>query len=381
MKKKVLIWETLDFLGGGQKLAVEIAEGLRTTYDVCFLLPGDGKLSKLLAEKGFSYFYFFQKNLARGEKSFFDILRFLVFSPAVFLSSIYAIIRIKPDLIYSNGAPTFIFSAIVGIVLNRPVIWHAHHYFQDRKTIFLLNIFGRLNSVKKIICESKALEEQYPSVMNKVTSICPGIDLTEYKRFTKNPNVRKELSIFPDTNIILQIGWVIRLKGQHILIETAKYVYKKRKDFVLLLIGKNLAGEEDYLKELTQKIEEYKLKDVVRIIGFYDDTKSLMDEAFVNVISSFEGFSLVMLEAAAFNLPTIGPDVGGPSVIIENGLSGLIYKFQDPADLAEKILYLLEHEDYYKKMRENNTEFVNKYTVQKYHQNILLTVNQVFDVN
>lgn len=378
MKKKVLIWESLDYLGGGQKLAVEIAEALKNTYDVSFLLPGEGKLSQLLAEKGFSYRCHFQKKMSRGKKNIFDILKFFIFSPFVFVSSLYTITKIKPDLIYANGAPTFIFASIVGLLLNRPVIWHAHHYFQDRKTVQLLNIFGRLNSVRRIICESAALEEQYIFVNEKVTSICPGIYLEDYAFFNKNNNIRNELSIPTDTKIIIQIGWVVKVKGQHILIEAAKHVYEKRKDIVFLIIGKNLPGEEDYLKGLRQKIDDYRLKDVVRILGFYDDTKSLMDEAFVNIIASFEGFSLVMLEAAALNLPTIGPNVGGPGVVIEDGISGLIYNFEDPLDLAEKILFLIENEEFYRKMRESTAEFVSKYTVQQYHHNILHAVEYTF---
>lgn len=377
MKLNIVIWESLNFLGGGQKLSLEIAKALEHKYDVRFLLSGAGELSESVVAKGYNYKFFFNRNFSRGQKGVFDILKFLFCFPVTFVSSLIAMVKLKPGVIYSNAASAFVFSAIIGTLLRRPVIWSVHNYYQDRKVVALLHIFGRLGSVKRIIFDSEALEKQFPTLSRKTVTIYPGIDLAKQVNFQKNRNIRSELNISKDAHIIVQIGWVTETKGQHLTIDSAKYVYEKRKDVCFLIIGKNLKGQELYLSRLRQKVKDYELEAMVHLLGFYEDIKSVIDESFLNVIASFEGFPLVMLETAALNVPTIGPNVGGPGAAIKDGINGLVYKFGDAKDLASKILCMLENKKLYNGIRRNTTEFVSNYTLEKYRNNILSVVEQV----
>ncbi len=377
-RPKVLIWEALDFLGGGQKLALEIGEALKGDFAVEFLVPGPGKLTEALSARQVPYRFLFQNRFSRGKKSLVDILRLAMFAPRVFWGAMRTISRSKPALIYANAAPTFLYAAVIGKLLGIPVVWHVHNYFADAKTVWLLNHFAALDSVRLIICESKALEVQFRPRKYKVISICPGIDVEGFRRFDRSEDARGALGIDRAKRIVLQIGWVMPAKGQHVLVEAARDVLAQRSDVVFLLIGQNLPGHESYLAELRDRIARYRLEGTVHILGFWDDIQSLFAEAFVNVITSFEGFSLVMLEAAALDLPTLGPDVGGPGVVIEDGHSGMIYKFEDPKDLARGLLELLQDEPRYRRLRQNCAGFVAKYTVNRYRAEIRNTVTSLF---
>lgn len=58
-----------------------------------------------------------------------------------------------------------------------------------------------------------------------------------------------------------------------------------------------------------------------------------------------EPFGLVIQEARAAGIPTIAPDVGGPSEQIEHGKTGLLYRFRDQGDLQAQMQRVLEEPD------------------------------------
>jgi len=63
----------------------------------------------------------------------------------------------------------------------------------------------------------------------------------------------------------------------------------------------------------------------------------------VAVPSLIEAFGLVTVEAMACGKPVVGSDVGGIPDTIVDGANGFLVKPKDPKDLADKILFLLEH--------------------------------------
>ena len=63
------------------------------------------------------------------------------------------------------------------------------------------------------------------------------------------------------------------------------------------------------------------------------------------MLSKNEAFGRVTVEYMLQNLAVIASDAGANSEIIENGVSGLLYRLGDVDDLARKMIMYLEDKD------------------------------------
>jgi len=101
---------------------------------------------------------------------------------------------------------------------------------------------------------------------------------------------------------------------------------------------------------------------------------ALMKEAQVLVFPSmwYEGFPLVIVEAYAVGLPVIASDLGSPSLLIDQGRTGLHFRPGDSEDLVAKVEWALTHSTELAQMRrEARAEFEAKYTAQQNYQMLM----------
>lgn len=79
----------------------------------------------------------------------------------------------------------------------------------------------------------------------------------------------------------------------------------------------------------------------------HDSVMSEIRRAIAMVLPSvwFEGFPLVVLEAFASGTPAIASRIGSLVELVEDGVTGLLAEPNDPADLAQKIKWAVDHPD------------------------------------
>jgi glycosyltransferase involved in cell wall biosynthesis len=72
---------------------------------------------------------------------------------------------------------------------------------------------------------------------------------------------------------------------------------------------------------------------------------ALMHRAFMMVLPSvcYESFPMVLVEAFAAGLPVVASDRGAMSVLIEEGVTGLLFPAGEAAQLAERISWAYAH--------------------------------------
>jgi glycosyltransferase involved in cell wall biosynthesis len=170
-----------------------------------------------------------------------------------------------------------------------------------------------------------------PHLPGKVSYIPLGINLT---------NLPDRPALRPRTP--LRFGFVAGFqlsKGIWHVLDAVKSLKQIGLEFELHIWG---PGQESNQHAITSR----DLDDRVRLRGMYapDEKWQVYNEIDVAIMATTvcEPLGRVPLEAAAVGAPTIAPAIGGITETIEDGVDGLLYRFQDPKDLERQMRRVLE---------------------------------------
>lgn len=171
-------------------------------------------------------------------------------------------------------------------------------------------------------------------------SIC-GVDLN---RFIQNKivrsKVRRQYNIKEKDKIILYVGRLTQDKGILDLTRAFLRLALQNSNIHLLIVGPD---EEDIKK----KIEDLcvNMRNKIHFSGYSDNPEYYMAASDILCLPSYrEGFGLVLIEAAAVGIPTVGSRIYGIIDAIQDGITGLLFRKGDIKDLTEKISIILKNE-------------------------------------
>ena len=139
---------------------------------------------------------------------------------------------------------------------------------------------------------------------------------------------------------VVTVGKLRAQKNQALLIRAFSRIAGEIGDN-LLLYG---AGELE--NELRGLIESLHLSERVKLMGLSTDVANDIKDAKCFVMSSdYEGLPNALLEAMALGLPCVSTDCegGGPAMMIENGVNGLLVPMRDEKALADAMLCMLRN--------------------------------------
>lgn len=194
---------------------------------------------------------------------------------------------------------------------------------------------------------------------NKIRTIPGGVYLDEYKGHTEaHAKIDKKYGLV-DKKVVLFTGRLTVHKGVDYLIKAARNI---RGEVIILGDG----PERPYLEKL---IKEYKLINT-RILGYMSpkeqvNFKEFYSRADVYVAPSTwnEPLGLVILEAMAAKTPVISTRAGGVTSLIKDGHNGYLVRPRNAQAIADKVNYLLEHDELRKKMGERaHSNVAEKFT-------------------
>jgi len=132
-------------------------------------------------------------------------------------------------------------------------------------------------------------------------------------------------------------------KGIDILIKALKII--NRENVKLVIAG---SGDlQKYYEDLTYK---FCVQDKVIFLGRVDHNQlpnyyALADIVAIPSTQKTESFSVTAVEAMASGKPVVVSNLPGLRVTAENNISGLLVEPNNENDLAEKILFLIDHKD------------------------------------
>lgn len=166
----------------------------------------------------------------------------------------------------------------------------------------------------------------------------------------------REEAFDPVGRVILFVGSLVPQKGVDVLIESFKEI--KIKDTSLVIVGDG--PERKRLEALAVGIKD------IQFLGRQEDLKGVLAKSDVLVLPSRgEGFGLVLLEAMALGTPVVATNVGGIPEIVEDGVSGILVERDNPKQLADAVVKVLEDGEMRKTIIENGREKAKKFTWEK----------------
>jgi glycosyltransferase involved in cell wall biosynthesis len=143
---------------------------------------------------------------------------------------------------------------------------------------------------------------------------------------------------------IVTCGRLEEQKNHKMLIKSFALIADKYPEVQLLIYGEGRLREE-----LIKFISEEGLSQHVKLMGTSDDIPTVLREAEIFVLSSdYEGMPNALMEALAVGVPCVSTDCpcGGPHVLIEHGINGLLVPVGDEKKMAEAMDRLLRNKEY-----------------------------------
>ena len=178
---------------------------------------------------------------------------------------------------------------------------------------------------------------------DKTCVIYNGVDL---ERFAKAGNHRATL--FPgggETKLIVMVGNMIsEVKGHRLLISAAAELVKRHPTKKIRFV---LVGEGPKRPEFEAQVSGLGLRDHFLFLGRRTDVPEILASCDIAVLPSLaEGLPNAVLEYLAAGLPVVASALGGNLEVIQDGVSGLLVRPQDPPALVEALSRLVDDPEF-----------------------------------
>lgn len=242
--------------------------------------------------------------------------------------------QINPDIIFSYTVKPNIYGTIASNSLNLKQICNITG---TGATFLNENILNKIVKVLykasvrkcyKVFFQNSGDMEYFKKykMVGKNIELIPGsgVNISQHS-FTEMP-------IDKIVNFIF-IGRIMTVKGIEQYLDCAKVIHKKYPNTCFYIAGWN--EEEKYKKIIT----DYEKAGVIKFIGFQKDIDFWIRKCHCTILPSLggEGVPNVLLESAAIGRVCIASAINGSRDVIENNITGYLYKTGNTVELIEKV--------------------------------------------
>ncbi|GAA0117805.1 glycosyltransferase [Clostridium perfringens] len=278
-------------------------------------------------------------------------------------------LRKKYDCIIAcnHNAPSYFASYIVG---GKKIIWIRGDMSELDYTVLdkttneykmvkqehemqanVLKVFDKIVVISEV---TKTTLKELFGITKNVVKISNSVDGEKIKLLSK-----KTVEI-PEKMLFTTLGRLDYNKNQILLLKAAKEVKKYCDDFIIYILG-----DGDERLKLERYINDNKLNENVRILGFVENPYPYVKNSIATILTSLsEGFSLALVESVMLNTPIISTDVGVARELIEKYNCGTIIDYNEK-ELAQVLIRYLNKYDGCKKIFSIGDEYDIKTEVEK----------------
>lgn len=241
-----------------------------------------------------------------------------------------------------------------------------------RKVVLTRNVPYRKKGIKKLINKllyytlvdhiiaisdkiKRELIEDFSLPETKITVIYDGIDLGRFKQRTS-----EQYRIKTDQYVAAVISRLDKNKGLECFMNAIPIITQKIASIHFIIVGTGTI--ETKLKESAKKL---KISDNVSFTGFKTDIPKILSEVDITIMPSpQEGMSMSALESMASSVPVVITTGCGLVDVIENNTSGTIVEPDNPHELADGVIRLLQS-NYQQAGKAARTIIEKKFAIQR----------------
>lgn len=287
-----------------------------------------------------------------------------------YLLTIPQLIRIikkeKVDLVCTHSSVDSWAGGIAARLTRRRLVRFKHNLYRVKKdppTRFIYSLPHRFISVNNAAAE--VLKETGYIRPEKITRVYGSIDSEKFNpdkiSNTDKAVLKRSLGIPQNALVIGNTSGFTEVKGQYYLLEAANTLFNRNNGIYIVLIGG--MGQKEKVHSLVVKPEFHNR---VILPGHRTDIPQLLSIMDIFVFpSTVEAFGNSLLEAMAMAKPVVVSDIPSFREFMSDGLDGIFFRAKDPADLAKKVILLIENGSLRSKLGENARYIVEKFSPDK----------------
>lgn len=320
-------------LSGAQLALLRLLEALGDRVEARVILAEDGPLVRRLEEAGRAVEVMSWTTITRQMRGI-DIRMRASVGPAARTAAYSGRLarrlrQLRPDLVHTNSLKAAVYGAMAARLARTPVVVHV----RDRITPDFLPPPAR-----RFVRLAMGL---LPDGLAGNETTLPTLGATRAPHFTiVDPVDPRCFTVAGKITPVgpLRVGMVGRIapwKGQHVFLRAFADAFPDGATRAVL-VGAPLFGEDDYDRSLRDLVNTLGIADRVEFRGFCADVPRELERLHIAVHASVipEPFGQVVTESMAGGIPVVASDAGGPALIIQHGVNGLLTPPGDVSALA-----------------------------------------------
>lgn len=389
-KKNVIIRSGSLRMGGLERVLIEVLQNIdKKKYNLTLVIDddcGQGNIFEKDIPKEIPYYFLKPQKLiektnyykSRRKNILYKLMYNIYMNIETYIKSknikklIKKLGKIDVFIDYDAGATKY----IENIEADKKVVWIHNSIPNLKKSESKIKRFGkRLEKYNKIVAICDEMKEEltdiYPNLKEKIIRIYNPFN------FSRVLNLKDDLSELneKDRNLLKE-DYCIAISR----LDTVQKDYKTLLKAFQILKSKGIdkklyiVGDGPSKKEIENMIKEYDLIEEVKLLGRFKNPYVWLNNADFFIHSSkYEGFGLVLIEAAILDKLVISSNCPvGPTEILENGKSGILFNVGASEELAEKIEKVLNDKNlrnrYILSMKKRREDFKKENILKEYEK-------------
>ena len=390
MKKNVIIRSGSLRMGGLERVLIEVLQNIdKKKYNLTLVIDddcGEDNIFEKDIPKEISYYFLKSQKLIektnyyklRRKNILYKLMYNIYMNIETYIKSknikklIEKLGKIDVFIDYDAGATKY----IENIEADKKVVWIHNSIPNLKKSKNKIKRFGkRLEKYDRIvaICDEmkEELKDIYPNLKDKIIRIYNPFN------FSRVLNLKDDMSELTEKDKeLLNEDYCIAISRLDTVQKDYKTLLKAFKILKSKGINKKLyiVGDGPSKEEIENMIKEYDLIEEVKLLGRFKNPYVWLNNADFFIHSSkYEGFGLVLIEAAILDKLIISSNCPvGPTEILENGKSGILFNVGASEELAEKIEKVLNDKNlrnrYILSMKKRREDFKKENILKEYEK-------------